>query len=280
MQPIYTYKVSEKAVNYTDSKTPNRLKLLCFIAIIFLSSLSVEAQNDMAHYVGKYGDYILANGELGGTALELKPDGTFVLRTTDYVYPRSYKAFTNEGKWVIKNGEVILNPALKRRHPIVKITEKQIGLTDSIEIKVNHYVALYENQQFIEKRATEFELLTLYVNKKRKYKHLTRAWVEEGSCAWAPRIRNRVNLDASNTFKIAKTAVEKFGIFTFGFTDVIELKTSQKGADYYEIDVVVPLDKERMPRNKKVIIKGNRAYYYEVKGTVKKSLNHLWKKNT
>lgn len=138
---------------------------------------------------------------------------------------------------------------------------------------------MYENEKFIKRKKTEFELLTLYFNKKRKYKHLTREWWKERSCAWAPRIRNRVNLDSTNTFKIAKKHIERIGIYTYGFTDFIELKIENKNSDYYEIDVVVPIDKERMPRNKKVIIKGNRAYFYEIKGKVKKSLNNLWKKS-
>ncbi|REE06915.1 hypothetical protein DFQ09_1331 [Winogradskyella pacifica] len=249
-----------------------------YILTIFLLTINVQAQNENAEFIGTYGDMILANGEFGGTELELKADGTFRLRTTDYVYPQTFKDYTNEGKWVLKDREVILNPHLQRRKPIVNITEKQIGLKDSIEIKFNHYIELYENQNLIEKQKKEFELLTLYFNKRIKYKHLTREWLKEGSCAWAPRIRNRVNLDSTNTFRIAKKDIEKIGIYTYGFTDFIELKTENKNSDYYEIDVVIPIDKERMPRNKKVIIKGNRAYFYEIKGKVKKSLNHLWKK--
>lgn len=240
-------------------------------------TLNVEAQNDISKYVGKYGDW-MPNGKALITELELKADGTFKLRTTDYVYPQTFKDYANEGKWVLKDGDVILNPDLQRRNPIVNIAEKQIGLKDSIEIKVNHYIELYENQNLIKKQKTEFELLTLYFNKRRKYKHLTRKWLKEGSCAWAPRIRNRVNLDSTNTFRIAKRDIEKIGIYTYGFTDFIELKTQNKNSNYYEIDVVIPIDKERMPRNKKVIIKGNRAYFYEIKGKVKKSLDNLWKK--
>ncbi len=248
------------------------LKKTFYILIIFLLALNVQAQNDISKYVGKYGDYILANGEPAGTELELKSDGTFKLRTTDYIYPQTFKYYSNEGKWILKNGEVILNPELKRRKPNVKITEKQIDLKDSIEIKVNHYVEFYENQNLIEKQKTEFELLTLYFNEKRKYKRLIRKWLKEGSCAWAPRIKNRINLDSTNTFRIAKKNIEKIGIYTYGFTDLIEieLKIENKKSDYYEIDIVVPIDKERMPRNKKVIIKGKRAYFYEIKGKVNK----------
>lgn len=253
------------------------MKQIVYLLSIFLFAIQVQAQNDVSQFVGTYGDW-MPNGKALITELELKANGTFKLRTVDNVYPQIFKDYTNEGKWIVKDGEVILNPTLKRREPIVTMTEKQLGLKDSILIKVNHYVELYENQQLVEKKESEFEILTLYFNKKRKYKHLTREWLKEGSCAWAPRIRNRVNLDSTNTFKIAKKDIEKIGVYTYGFTDFIELQTANKTSDFFEIDVIVPIDKERMPRNKKVIIKGNRAYFYEIKGKVKKSLNHLWRK--
>ena len=230
-----------------------------------------------SNYVGLYGDWAL-NGKALITELELKSDGTFELQTVDHIYPQTFKTYKNKGAWIVKDNEVILNPELKKRKPRVKISENIIGLKDSIEIKVNHYNEIYENQKLIEKKKTEFDLLTVYFNKKRKYNHLTKKWYTNGSCAWAPKIRKRINLDATNTFRIAKRDIEKIGVYTYGFTDFIEVLTENKDADYFEINVVVPIDKERMPRNKKVIIKGKRAYFYEVNGKVKKSLNPLYKK--
>ncbi len=240
-------------------------------------TFNVQAQNDISEYVGTYGDW-MPNGKALATELELKTDGTFKLRTVDNIYPQTFSNYTNKGVWVLKDNEVILNPTLERREPKVEIREKQIGIRDSIEIKINHYNEFYENENLIEKKKTEFDILTLYFNKKRKFRHLTREWYDTGSCAWAPRIKNRVNLDSTNTFRVAKKDIEKIGIYTYGFTDFIELDTKNPNSDYFEIDVIVPVDKERMPRNKRVIIKGNRAYFYEIKGKVKKSLNPLWKK--
>jgi hypothetical protein len=240
-------------------------------------TFNIQAQNDISEYVGTYGDW-MPNGKALTTELELKTDGTFELRTVDNIYPQTFSNYTNKGVWVLKDNEVILNPTLERREPTVEITEKQIGIRDSIEIKINHYNEFYENENLIEKKKTEFDILTFYFNKRRKFRHLTREWYDTGSCAWAPRIKNRVNLDSTNTFRVAKKNIEKIGIYTYGFTDFIELDTKNPNSDYFEIDVIVPIDKERMPRNKKVIIKGNRAYFYEIKGKVKKSLNPLWKK--
>ena len=238
------------------------MKQTFYILTVLLLTIDLQAQTDKSEYCGIYGDW-MPNGIAGTTELELKSDGTFELRTVDYVYPQTFERYTNKGVWIVEDNEIILNPVLEKREPNVKMTEKIIGLKDSIEIKVNHYNEIYENQKLVEKKETEFDLLTLYFNKKRKYKHLTREWLKEGSCAWAPRIRNRVNLDSTNTFRIAKKDIEKIGVYTYGFTDFIEISPENKNSDYIEIDVIVPIDKERMPRNKKVIIKGNNAYYYE-----------------
>ncbi|MEL7003031.1 MAG: hypothetical protein AAFN93_09895 [Bacteroidota bacterium] len=158
------------------------------------------------------------------------------------------------------------------------MTEKKIGLRDSIKIKINHYNEVYENEVLQERSITSFDLMTIYFNKKRKYQNLTHEDYKTGSCAWAPRVRNRVNLDATNTFRIARMDIQKIGIYTYGFTDFVELSIEDNNSDYYEIDVIVPIDKERMPRSKKVIVKGKKAYFYEIKGKVNKSLSPLYKK--
>ena len=242
-----------------------------------MPALNIHAQTDISKYVGKYGDW-MPGGEALTTELELKPNGTFTLRTVDYVYPQTFEDYTNQGNWILKDGEVFLNPGLKRREPVINVIEKQIGGKDSIEIKVNHYVELYENEILIGKKKTDFDILTLYFNKKRNYKHLVKKGYNVRRCIWAPRIRNRVNLDSAKTFKIAKTSIEKIGVYTYGFTTFLELETQNPESDYFEIDIIVPVDKERMPRNKKVIIKGKKAYFYEVMGELKKSLNPLYRK--
>ena len=244
---------------------------------LLLINMQLIAQKTAMGYVGIYGDWVL-NVETATTVLDLRADKTFKLRTVDYVYPQTHQSYSNEGYWEILDDEVILNPHLQKRQAEVSLITKQLGLHDSIEIKVNHFVEVYENQTFIEKKKIDFDLLTLYFNKKKNYRHLTRATVKEGSCLWAPRIRNRINLDTTNTFKVPKEAIETLGVYTYGFQDFIELKNDNPDADYFEINVVLPIDKERMPRSKPVIIKGKRAYFYEFKGEVRRSLTPLIKK--
>jgi len=90
-------------------------------------AFKVQAQTDKSEYVGLYGDWVLS-GKASTTELELKTNGTFDLRTVDYVYPQTFKYYTNKGVWVVKDDEVILNPNLTKRIPIVSMTEKKIGL--------------------------------------------------------------------------------------------------------------------------------------------------------
>lgn len=241
---------------------------IIFQIIVFLTlSLHVTAQHKNTDYIGRYGDW-MPNGEALVTELELKADGSFKLRTVDYVYPQTFKDYSNEGQWVVEDKEIVLNPMLKRRLPRASILGSKKGIKDSIEIKINHYVELYENEELKEKRAATFDLMTLYFNKKRDYVILTRVSYKEGSCAFAPRIKNRVNVDTTNTFRVVRKDLEKIGLYTYGFQDFLEVDIQDKEADYFEIDVVVPVDVERMPRSKKVIIKGNRAFFYENKGKV------------
>lgn len=87
-----------------------------------------------------------------------------------------------------------------------------------------------------------------------------------------------MDLDSTNTITIARKDIEKIGVYTYGLIDFVELKTQNPNTDYFEIDIVVPVDKERMPRSKKVIIRGKKAFFYEKNGEVKKSLNPLYKK--
>ncbi len=244
------------------------LLLLCF---------SINAQDSLS-ILGKYSDYWLANGDAGGTFLELKANGKFVLCDVDYVFPMTFKEYTNEGHWVMQDDQIVLNPHLKRRKPKVIINEKEIAENDSLEIKINYYIESYKNQRRIEKVSSEFDILTLYFNKKRKYINITNPKFDLGSCAFAPRIRRRVNIDSSKTFKIPKRELSKVGIMGYGFIKPIELPIKNMTTNYLEINITIPVDIERMPRNKKVLIKGNRAFIYERNGKVRKSLNPLYKK--
>lgn len=252
-------------------------KAIYVLIVILWHAYGLYAQVNFSDCIGEYGDW-MPNGSSLTTKLILRADSTFELRSVDNVFPQTFQYYTNSGHWLLQHGEVILNPALEKRHPAVVLTEKTVGLKDSIQIKVNYYLELYEDNKWVERKESDFELLTLFFNKKKKYVHLTRESYDLGSCAWAPRIKRRINIDSANTFKVARQELDKIGVYSYGFTEFIELPIQNRASDYLEIEIVVPVDKERMPRSKKVIIKGKKAYFYEVNGKVAKLLTPLYKK--
>ena len=129
------------------------MKQTIYVFLTVLVAINLQAQTNTTEYSGTYGNWTLA-GEALTTELELRSNGTFRLRSVDNVYPQTFKYYTNEGVWIIEDKDIILNPSLKKRKPIVEMVEKTIGLQDSIEIKVNHYNEIYQNQKLIEKKKT------------------------------------------------------------------------------------------------------------------------------
>ncbi|MEO5778007.1 MAG: hypothetical protein ABIQ27_13985 [Flavobacterium sp.] len=242
------------------------MKQIIYTVTILLLTLNNWAQNNTVGYAGIYGDWLL-NGKAITTELELKTDGTFKLRTVDNIYPMTFNDYTNEGKWIANGNEITLNPQLKRREPVVILNEKNIGLKDSIQIKINCYTESYEKELLIERKETDFTMLTIYFDKRNKGFNLLREPYIR-TCGFAPRIKNQKIVDTNNTFKIARKDFEKIGIYTYGFKKPIEIKRQYLTSNFIEIDITIPIDKERAPRSKKVIIKGKRAYFYEIEGEV------------
>lgn len=240
-----------------------RIIIFTFLIIGF----NIYAQSELAEYIGVYGDW-MPNGETLTTKLDLKKDGTYKLKAIKYSYKDSkYNKYINIGEWIANGKGVTLNPGLIKRTAKVTITEKQIKLKDSIEIKINLYLETYNNQKLVSKEKINFEMLTIYINKRRKNLNL-RHQKYIRNCGLAPRIGHQKIIDTTNTFRIVKKEIKKIGILTYGIDKAIETKIQNTKSNSLEINIVIPIDKERMPRNKKVIIKGNRAYIYEINGKV------------
>jgi hypothetical protein len=224
------------------------------------------AQEPKPTWIGTYKD---VGGSFSITTLTINADSTFTLQTPDPILPYPFVPYRNQGKWIMQNNEIILNPDKTPRLKTIKLIEKQIENQDSITIHINYNVQLFENEQFIETKPFQFDMFSVYVNKSRNYHHLVRHRVVR-ICGFAPRIKNQIVVDSTNTFKIARTNVKKLGIMTYGFAGYVELNVTDSKSNYYEIQVIQPMDVERMPRSKKVIIAGNTAFFYEANGKVSK----------
>ena len=232
--------------------------------LFLLTNVLENGQTRTEKIIGRYSDDV--------TQLELKADSTYVLITPDYVFPYTYQSFANRGNWTMAGNAVVLNPGKKPRLPEVSLIERVIS-GDSIEIKINYQTEVYENEVLKGQEPREFELMTLYINKPKNYRHLVHHPVNR-VCAFAPRVKNQYVVDHTNTVKLAKQNVEKIGVYTYGFLKTVELFPTNPNANYYEVKIIQPIDKERMPRSKKVIVKGNKAFYYEYRGTLPTS--GLW----
>ena len=230
------------------------------LALIFsLTTFFVYCQTDTSKIIGTYSD--------GITKLELKADGTFGLNTPDYVFPYTFKDYQTSGKWVCSEREVTLNPGKVPRTPILTLAEKTINNADSIEIKINYQTEEYENEISVKKENVEFDLMTLYLNKDKNYVHLVHS-PKNRICAFSPKVKRQHMLDSTNTVKLPLQKIEKIGVYTYGFDTKKELTPQNSNSNYFEITILQPIDKERTPRNKKVIIKGKNAFFYEKDGKV------------
>src|SRR5258708_2711691 len=222
--------------------------------ILLLTDLAGYAQVSGSRVAGKYSDY--------ETELELKADGSFTLKTADYVFPYTYDSYQSKGVWTASSNVVTLNPGKEKRKPQVYLTEKSAGRSDSIRVKINYFVETYENEAPVSREPADFHMLTLYVNKHSHYLNLVRA-PQRRVCTFTPRIRKQLVVDSGNVVTFPKQRVERLGVYTYGFDRPIELTSTDPAANYFEIDIIQPVDKDRMPRGKKVVIKHNRAYFYE-----------------
>ncbi len=258
-----------------DIKQPAMRQLFKLCALLLLPgwqwALAQTANVDVA---GTYADGF---GDFSTTTLTLRENGTFFLQTVDPVFSNTHQPYQNEGNWVKADNGIVLNPEKAERIPEIRLTERKIEGQDSITIKINYTVREYENEQQVAEKPYVFDLFTVYVNKKRHYHHLVRQ-PERRICVFAPKVRHQVLVDSTNMFKIAATPMQKIGVFTYGFDEPVELAVSDSGANYFEIKLMQPIDRERMPRSKKVVVKGNQAFFYERKGKIDPSLLPLIRK--
>lgn len=234
------------------------LKAITLLFLLFTAT-AVYCQTSKNKIIGRYSDDI--------TELILNPDSSFELKTPDYVFPYTYKVYQNSGTWTGSGNVLTLNPGNAKRQANLSLTEKVIECNDSIEIKINYLTEVYENEIIVDETPAEFNLLTLYINDPKNYRNLVHAPVNR-NCSFSSKVKKQVVTDSLNIIKLPKQRIERLGIYTYGFDKTIELNSVNPNANYFEITIVQPVDKERTPRSKKLIIKGDYAYFYEVNGKI------------
>jgi hypothetical protein len=230
--------------------------------LLLLTSITAYCQKDHQRIIGRYSDDV--------TQLELRADSSFVLKTPDYVFPYTYQSYQSEGRWTIADNVVVLNPDKKPRYPQMSMSERAIDGQDSIEIRINYKTEVYENEVSVGKEPRDFNMMTISVNKSKNYRNLVREPVYR-VCLFSPQTKKQYIVDSSNIVRFPKQRVEQIGIYTYGFGKRVKLIPKDPDANYFEIEIIQPVDRDRTPRSKKLIIKGNNAYYYEHDGKVSTS---------
>lgn len=232
---------------------------------LLLWSSQIWGQTANPRYIGDYKDMY---GTL--TELSLNEDGTFKLKTPDPVFPYTHKDYENIGNWISKGDTVFLNPDREPKERTIELVEKQIGTTDSITIKINYLVDYYDDGLFLERQKFDFDMFSVCINKKKKHFHISHH-PQLRTCLFAPKVKNQVIVDSSNIFKIPAQKVSRIGVFTYGFDAVEWLDISNASTDFIEMTIIQPVDKNRMPENRAIIMKKDKAYFYQRNGKIEKS---------
>lgn len=239
-----------------------------FTFILLSISMAVLCQSQKKSITGKYTDET--------TTLELKADSSFILTTPDFVFPSSTATFTTTGKWKDSARLVILNPGKEKRIPEIKLTERSIAGTDSIHIKINSFTQTFHDELLSNTTAYPFEILMLYVNSHKNYRNLVHKPIRR-VCSFAPRIKHQQIIDSSNSIQLPGQQIKQLGIYIYGMDKPVFLQPQNKASNYFEIRIILPLDADRMPRSKKVMIKRKKAFFYEYRGKLRRILNPLRK---
>ena len=247
-----------KQNNLVNSNFTKGCYIIIYVILVLLSiSINITYSQDLKNeFVGIYRDY-----PAGYTELCLVEDGTFTLT----MYGQNH-----QGQWKAVGNEIVLNPEKSKRYPKISFSEQKEDTLDAIEIKFNYQIETYENETFVEFTDYEIDLLAVYINKPKHYVNVVRQPLRT-YCAFSPRIKNQVILHSeTNSIKIKKPkkGITKIGVHAPDFDQPIVLNVTDPLSNRFEIFIVHPVDKEKMLRSKSVVIKGNRAYYYERNGKV------------
>ena len=242
-----------------------------------LSSNFLIGQLSIDKIVGLYSD------ELTGiytTQLKLNSDSTFNIITVDPEFPYTYEMFENSGRFTVNDNKVILNPNLKKRSIEVELNNIENNRnTDSLSFNIDYEITYYNDNEIETIVKFEFETLTIIINKEKNATHLTRHHIGH-NCAFHRKVKNQIIIDESNKVNLPKQDIERIGIYSYGFEDIVWINISDKTSNKFEIIVRHPIDRERMPRSKEVLVKRRKAYYYETKGKIDKWLTPLNKKTS
>jgi hypothetical protein len=213
---------------------------------------AVHGQPVQSKLAGTYAD--------GSTELTLYADNTFHINWPDPVLSYTGARFSSNGVWIATGHTVLLNPGKEKRKPDIQFKERATD-ADSIRIKIDYWTEEYENELPQGKKPAVFDILTVSLGKKQYYHLVHKRKISH--CLWEPVIKKQVIVDASNVLVLTSQEIDHISIYACGFDKPVKWKPADAHANDFEVTIVQPLDRDRRPRGKKVIIKGKYAFFYE-----------------
>lgn len=236
-------------------------KWVCLL--LLLAATKGFSQKSQKSLFGTYADNTLS--------LTLLPDSTFEMVARDLLFPHTTGEHRNKGRWTAQGDTFTLNPNKVPRQPTVTIVEEALPDEDSIKVEIIFWKENYQEEKKISTTAFPFEMLTVYLNKKKNHYNLRHNPIQFQGCLFAPPVKRVCLLDSANSGKLPPQEVQKIGIFTYGFEKAIEVPVLNPKANFFRITLVQAEDAEQMPRSKKVILKRGKAFYYEQEGYISTS---------
>lgn len=240
------------------------MKIELFVAGFLSLCMSGYAQQSTNDLCGTYQD---ALGEMVLTKLVLNEDSTFELTEADPIFPYTHQQYTTTGRWSHDGKSVRLNQDLEPREVRVEVIERIVDTQDSITVIIHYFLEEYEQEELVSSHPFEFERLTLQLNNKRKAFNIYHE-AKSRMCLFSPRSKNPLILDSTNMAKILREELSSISIFSYGFDEPAVIQIENKETNFLEIHITQAIDRERMPRNKEVIIGKKRAFYYERNGRI------------
>lgn len=203
----------------------------------------------------------------GLVRLTLDSDSTFTITQSDPVFPYNGTRFKSKGICKHEGKNIVLNPQLEKRAPVLSLTESYRPGEDSVRVRINYSIINYENERPRDTVTVPPKRCTVYLNSRGNNLNLVNGKSEYPRCLYGPRIRNEQAIDSIAIARFKKRdQVRKIGIRPYGFEDYVELVPKDPQSNCFEITIVQPVDSDRKPRGKKVRVHKREAYYYEHAG--------------
>ena len=244
----------------------NFRSLIILIIVLFFGKHIIAQELD-SKFVGEYSNHNKYPSEI----LELKKDGTFKYLHGDPHY-FDWNSYTNEGNWIVENNIVILNPDKEPRKLETKIIEYKKDQRDSIIIKINYNARIFHNEKIEYTGEVSLFTFDLYINGKRYF--VTREPLRNYKKIRL-RKKRHLTIDSLNTIRIPKSkvkSIKKIELLMLEFHKPVTFDNLNMETNFFEINIQYDIEKNREPRQKKVIIKKNKAYLWEYDNKIDTSI--------